>query len=170
MHADNTGRLRTPFECVQREVRGRNRVAFCFNFFLGHCVGGVGGLVFEAAPSRAPSPGPRNGARASAFVCMLAESDFMARRARFQGEKAVRLFFSLLAFTVGAGGGTRGRSRRSRSTTTTTNEETSPHTHPFLSLCLFPTPHKNDRSSPRRRCGTPTARGGSTCSPRAPTS
>ena len=34
VHADNTGRLRTPFECVQREVRGGNRAAFCFNFLV----------------------------------------------------------------------------------------------------------------------------------------
>lgn len=34
VHADNTGRLRTPFECVQREVRGGNRAAFCFNSFV----------------------------------------------------------------------------------------------------------------------------------------
>jgi hypothetical protein len=36
VHADNTGRLRTPFECVQREVRGLDSGAFCFlfSFFL----------------------------------------------------------------------------------------------------------------------------------------
>ena len=28
VHADNTGRLRTPFECVQREVRGGIRAHF----------------------------------------------------------------------------------------------------------------------------------------------
>jgi hypothetical protein len=34
VHADNTGRLRTPFECVQREVRAQNTGRILFQVFL----------------------------------------------------------------------------------------------------------------------------------------